>query len=69
MNKYYIELSKRGIEIFKGGNIEVMIKPLLKSPFNAKNRKEAEQILINILNETIGTASLSHYCLNEVVQK
>ena len=66
MTKYYIELSKRGIVIFKGGNIGVMIKPLLKSPFEAESLKEAEYILFNILNETIGTASINSYSLNEV---
>lgn len=66
--KYYIELSERGMNVFKGGNIEVMIKPLLKSPFEAKNKAKAEDFLYMVLNETIGTGSLYLYTIREVIK-
>ena len=66
MKTFYIELSKKGIEIFKGGNIEVMIKPLSLNPIKTENIKKAKEILYNKLNETLGTSSLYLYEIREV---
>lgn len=61
---YRITLSEKGKEIFKGGNIEIMGKPLIR--FKAKGKKEAEQKFYNILNESIGFASEYLYKIEEI---
>ena len=66
MKTFYIELNDRGLSLFKGGNIEIMIKPLARNPIKAKDIKEAEEIFYNFLNESIGTSCLDQYNLREV---
>jgi hypothetical protein len=61
--KFKIVLSKRGEEIFKGGNIEVMQKPLRK--FTAKSQREAEHKFNEIITIEVGSASFGNYELKE----
>jgi len=65
-NTYFVELSEKGMEIFKGGNIEVMKKAFIN--FKANNMKRAEEIFYNHMNETIGTSGIYQYKIREVKQ-
>ena len=57
--RYKIILSKRGKEIFKGGNIEVLQKPLKK--FTAKSNREAVNLFNEIITTEVGSASFGNY--------
>jgi hypothetical protein len=61
--RFKIILSKRGEEIFKGGNIEVMKKPLRS--FTAKSVREAESIFNGIITVEVGSASFGNYELKK----
>lgn len=62
--KFRIILTRAGKFIFKGGNIEVMQKPLIE--FEAKTNKEAKNKFYNIICSSVGSASLWNYDLEEV---
>lgn len=61
---FKIVLSKKGKDIYKGGNIEVMKKAL--KTFKAKTTKEVDDEFYRILNETIGWASYQNYQVEEI---
>jgi nucleoside-triphosphatase THEP1 len=62
--KYKIVLSKKGEAIFKGGNVEILKKPLRN--FTAKSIREAEKKYNLIISEEVGSASFDYFRLEEV---
>ena len=63
--KFKIVLTKKGLNIFKGGNIEPMSKPLIN--FDAENIKEAQHIY-NKMSLDFGEMSWGYYELKIVQQ-
>jgi hypothetical protein len=62
--KFEIVLSDCGKEIFKGGNIEVMKRPLIK--FEADSDRSAEHKYNMIISEMVGSASFRNYELKKL---
>lgn len=65
LKTFKIVLSKKGKEIFKGGNIEIMKKPLYKRVI-AINKQKAENGFCVIIAKTVGTGNLDFYEIKEV---
>jgi hypothetical protein len=62
--KFKIILSAEGKQLFKGGNIEPISKPLIE--FKADSLRAAEREFTNIIYSTVGSGSMSLYNLEQV---